>query len=766
MHRQPSPHPLSRALLAAGLLSQAVAALAQTQPAAEAKAETKAEPQTVVVTAQKRAQNIKEVPLAITVLGADQLEKEGLRDIADLAKATAGLEFGDQKAGGPGGSASIRGIGTAVFTTSAESSVGVVVDGVALGNTAGGALFDLERVEVLRGPQGTLFGKNASAGVINMVSKAPVLKRFEGFGTLELAGGETHNRSLRGAVNLPLGETAALRVTAHGDRLSGVYRNVFLNADSVTQGEGLRARLLYKPSADLVVNLIAEHDTTTSRNAVFFAPFVANTTSAMGHNALAEFAACGVTVNAENNQVCSDGPEYTRVRVQGLSGQIDWTLGNGLTLTSISAWRERETGPDTVTIDMSKGYDKVRNGPGVVRIRQITQELRLTSPSKAALEWTAGAFYSDSQGSKDDQTVILPSPYAPSPPVPRSILNVNVNDTEMRSWALFGQGSYKLDDKLSALAGLRYTKDRVADEQSQVTTVAFAGFALPNTTKTSQNQSTQTNLSGKLGLQYALDRGTNLYATLARGYKGPQIDNSTVIAALATSGSGLGNIVKPEISTSLELGLKLATADRKLDADIALFRSSVKDFQEQNCTLSAVGALSCIPLNVPDVTTYGAELDLRARPLPGLTLNLGAAAVLGTRYPAGFSFDGNDVGGQRLLYSPKGKLVLGAQYAMSVLGDHEWTIGADLTYKTRVRLCNTLDEHCGFKAHAIAGLRTALRSPDDKWGVALFVRNLGDERVPNAILYPLPGKGGGSGYAHSLGANSFRSVGMTADYRF
>jgi len=167
MPRIQNAKPLSHALLAAGLLSQTLLAAAQTAP--EAKAEAKSKPdQVIVVSAQKRLQSIKEVPVAMSVLSSEQLEKDGLRDIGDLAKVTASLEFGDQKTGGAGGSASIRGIGTAVFTTSAESSVGVVVDGVALGNTAGGALFDLERVEVLRGPQGTLFGKNASAGVINM----------------------------------------------------------------------------------------------------------------------------------------------------------------------------------------------------------------------------------------------------------------------------------------------------------------------------------------------------------------------------------------------------------------------------------------------------------------------------------------------------------------------------------------------------------------------------------------------------------------------
>ena len=240
------------------------------------------------------------------------------------------------------------------------------------------------------------------------------------------------------------------------------------------------------------------------------------------------------------------------------------------------------------------------------------------------------------------------------------------------------------------------------------------------------------------------------------------------VLALTADGLSCGDISKRlQVSVhTIYVHNKRILKKLGVDADIALFRTRIQDFQEQNCTLTPIGALNCIPLNVPEVTTYGLEVDLRVRPLAGLTLNASGSAILGTQYPSGFVFDGANVGGQRLLYSPKGKLVLGIQYATAVFGEYEWSVGADATYRTRVRLCNTLAEQCGFNAHTIVGLRTGLRSPDDRWGVSLFVRNATDERVPNAILYPLPGKGAGSGYAYSLGANSFRSTGITADYRF
>jgi iron complex outermembrane receptor protein len=206
--------------------------------------------------------------------------------------------------------------------------------------------------------------------------------------------------------------------------------------------------------------------------------------------------------------------------------------------------------------------------------------------------------------------------------------------------------------------------------------------------------------------------------------------------------------------------------NRKLDVDVALFHNRIKNLQEQVCTLTSIGALSCIPVNVAQVTSQGIEFDLRARTGTGLSFSAGGALILGTTFPGGYVYDGNNVGGQRLLYSPKGKLVLGVDYFTSVLGDWGLNGGADLTYKTRVRYCNTLASECSYKAHAIVGLHATLSHPSDKFDFGLFVRNLSDERVPNAILYPLPGKGAGSGYAHLLGANSFRSVGVTANYRF
>ncbi|MBB3221897.1 TonB-dependent receptor [Pseudoduganella umbonata] len=741
------------------------AAVVETAAAVAAPSKRDTGIETVVVTAQKRTQNIKEVPLAITVVNAAQLERAGVKDIGDLAKTAAALEFGDQSStSGPGGSASIRGIGTAVMTTSAEGSVGVVVDGVPQGSTASGLMLDLARVEVLRGPQGTLFGKNASAGVLNMSTQAPMIGDSGGNVQLEYKG--TYGAAVRSTVNLPINDISALRISGLVERNKGVYRNVYNDKDSVADNAGIRLRYLLRPNSDLSINLIGEASNNRVDYATFFAPAIANATNTAGnHRPLAEFAACGVTVSRTNNQICSDALELSHSKVRGVSGQVDWTLANGSTLTSITAWRERNVGPNSSGIDMSLGYDKIRNLTPAQESKQFSQELRIASPSGKQLEYVAGLFYADSKIDKQTITTIQPNPMLPAA-VPRSIVTDTTEHAQMTTKAIFGQATWRFAPATSLIAGLRYTRDAVSANYIEASTVNFAAFSVPTSITTASGDTGETNVSGKVGLQHTLSKQANVYATVSRGYKGPQIDNSSPVSAATAAGAYSGKLVNPELPTSVELGTKLSLLERKLDVDLALFHTKIKDFQEQNCTLTAVGALSCIPLNVPEVTSKGFEADLRARPLPQLQLGLSMAVILDTAYPTGFIFDGQDVGGRRLLYSPKQKVTASADYSWDLPGEYELRLGGDLVYKSRVRYCNSVDDNCSFRGHTISSLRLSLNAPDNQWSAQLYARNLNDTRVPNAIIYPLPGKGAGSGFAYGLGENSFRRVGVTLDYRF
>ena len=217
----------------------------------------------VIVTAQKRSERLQDVPIAITVVNEKQLAEQRIYTLADLSRTSPALEM-IQAFGGPGGGGQIRGIGTNSFTRSAEGAVGIVVDGVPQGNANANNIFDVQRVEVLRGPQGTLFGLTSSAGVINMVTNAPDPSGFNASAHVDYSNHGTARSDfgqalLRGVINVPLSGSSALRVSASATRLEGVQRNAFTGEDNVANDFGVRARYRWAGDSGIEANVIADY---------------------------------------------------------------------------------------------------------------------------------------------------------------------------------------------------------------------------------------------------------------------------------------------------------------------------------------------------------------------------------------------------------------------------------------------------------------------------------------------------------------------------
>jgi iron complex outermembrane receptor protein len=433
-------------------------------PEARAKAEKGIE--TVVVTAQKRSQSIKEVPVAITAVNAAQLERAGVKDIGDLAKTAASLEFGDQAAGGAGGSASIRGIGTAVFTLSAESSVGVVVDGVPQGATASGLMLDLARVEVLRGPQGTLFGKNASAGVLNMVTQEPIIGDSGGSVSLEYKG--KHGEAVRATGNVPLNDISALRIAGVAERNKGVYHNVLKRGQRHHNG-GVRLRYLLKPNRDVSVNLIGEAANTRSENAVFFAPAVAYASNTAGDHRPAG--------------------RIRLLRRDRLEDQQPGLLGRRRTHAHQGARPVRPARLDPAErqhADLDHRLPHPQAGPGkrqhrhVEHLRQGLQprSVQERAPGLAGaadrLARQAGARirgrpvlrrFDERQEFQHLDPAESRAAFAAGAALDRHRQRCSTPD--MTTKALFGQATWHLTDATGLIAGLRYTRDSVSSTFTQ-----------------------------------------------------------------------------------------------------------------------------------------------------------------------------------------------------------------------------------------------------------------------------------------------------------
>jgi iron complex outermembrane recepter protein len=721
----------------------------------------------IVVTAQKREEKLQNVPIAITVVNAAQLANQHVYTIADLARTTPALEM-VQAFGGPGGGGQIRGIGTQSFTRSAEGAVGIVVDGVPQGNVNITDIFDVQRVEVLRGPQGTLFGLTSSAGVINMVTAAPDPSKFEAkahadYSDKGTAGSKYGQETLRGVVNIPLTEASALRISASGDRLNGVQRNDFTHEDNVAKDFSVRARYLLKASDSIELNVITDYDRRRQNyNDAQFTYISANP------GLTAALAACGITPSYANQDRCGGRANDYDLKNYGASAQLDVDLA-GITLTSISAYRKNQSGPSDADFQgLNSEFAQIFAVGATTAGRQFSQELRVTSPSAQKIEYVAGLFYSDylastgyaaGGGFKIGSFFLAPFfiPFAQ---------DGTATETSNKSAAAFGQMTYHLTDELGLIAGARYTHQRITDHASAN---PYDPASLPVDGITSEN-----NVSGRLGLQYKFNPDLTGYVTAVRGYKGPQV--------IPASQGVAAKVIAAEIPTSYELGLKGSALGGALGIDVNAFYTRVHDYQGQRCFISPVGALTCNGESIPSVTTKGVELDLFGRPVTGLSLN-GGIIVDEAKYPDGWSgYDPNNLnggttnlGGKQLVGVPKTKFTLAGEYSRPV-GNLEAFIGADTVYKSDLRLGPSGDPRFVYPSHWNTGARLGVRSGSGSWSAALFARNLSNEHEPVTIFggpsFTPPGADptAPNGYVNGISGwvapTSLRQVGLSLDAKF
>ncbi|MCC7462833.1 MAG: TonB-dependent receptor [Gammaproteobacteria bacterium] len=724
----------------------------------------------VVVTAQKRVEKLIDVPVPVTVVTADQLTAQHVYSIADLERTAPSLEM-VQGTGAPGGGGQIRGIGTNSFSRSAEGAVGIVVDGVPQGNVQGNSIYDVAQIEVLRGPQGTLFGLTASAGVINVTTVAPDPSGFNANVQVDLSAKGTASSAfgeqiVRAGLNFPLGESSAVRLAVNGDFLKGVQRNNYTGEDNTSNDVGFRVRYLWK-SDRIAVNLSGDYDHRTQN---YSDPqFVyANVDPA---NPLAgQLAACGITASWGNQSRCSSWPNHAAFANTGLSAQIDVQFEHA-TLTSITGWRRNELKPSAADImgnpdDVTQIYwdGSVNNG------RQISQELRLASPTGSVAEYTVGLFYSDYKASagytagNGFNVVIHPAPGVYIPVVRASAPTQNTN----KAAAAFGQVTWHVTGNLGLIGGLRYTHQKLTD---YVGLDAFNPASQP-----SRGETSESNVSGKLGVQYKFRPDLNVYASYTRGYKGPQI-------IPAQQGNPTTKI-NAEIPNAYELGLKGALAGGRINYDANAFFTTVHDYQGQRCTINPVGALACIGESIPSVDTKGIELQLFGKPTDSLWLNAGFTYDK-ARFPSGWTgFDpsnlGNgttQLGGLQLVNVPETKFNFSGEYGHGV-GALEAYLGADTVYKSEMRMGYSADPRFVYPAHWTVGVRLGVRSPSRRFSAELFARNITNEHEPatafggpsfvppGVIPFPPLSSGFVNGVSGWVTPASLRQVGLSVQGRW
>lgn len=752
---------MRRLLLATSALVSVSYALPVYAQTAEAEAR---DTDVITVTARKREESLLNVPVPVSVATQAQLEREQIRGVDDLQRITPALEVSQTAGGEANGGARIRGLGTGVFNASVSPSVAFVIDDVSQGNISFPLLFDMAQVEVLRGPQGTLFGQGASAGVIKIATVNPTFDRVKVNGGFEFAdkgtaGSEFGNQVFSAGVNLPLGDKVALRVAGQYQRETGLQRNTFTNRDNKITDFGIRAKLLFEPSDGTKIRLSAEYAKRIDDAWNFFTAILPGTDAAVN----AQYAACGVTPSLRAEQYCSEFPGYETKTIFGASLRIEQELSDNLDLISITSYRQRRFRTDSVDYTRRVGANSANRENIQTFSKQLSQEINLnykgegfdvivggiyqhfTSLSSPTI---SGPFNQTTPGNRIGFSVCpyggnfrIPVPFPPgrgsvltntgcipfvfgfTNGIPNPTVRFELDDTKNSTAAIFADATVNLSDKLDVFGGLRYS-------HFENTT----GVAYDSLTPTSSGSIKDNNVSGRLGLSYKASSTTSFYASAARGYKPP----ATVIAL----NNPLPKFLKPEESTAFELGGRVQVGRVLLSGNI--FHTKVKNFQAQSQELVA-GQLLSTAKNIDAITSYGFEIGANGKVSDNLTINVGyqfnkatyAAGVCGNDdldvAPANGVCDGN-LGGQQVRNAPKHKLTLSGEYSVPVSSSLEMFATGNVVYKSAVRVEDYASPLYTYKAHELVNVGFGIRDANGAWNVSLFARNLTKEREPVAYL--------------------------------
>jgi outer membrane receptor protein involved in Fe transport len=749
-----------------------VAASAQAQNAASGDVATLEE---IVVTAQRRNESLQDVPIAITVATKEQIKRDQIYSLTDLQRITPALEISQTFGGDNTGGGRIRGVGTNVFNQTATGSVAIVVDQVPQGNASFPQLFDLAQVEVLRGPQGTLFGQTASAGVINMTTAAPDPAAFAvsvgtDFADKGTGGAKFGQTIVRGVLNAPINGTSALRLATFYKSETGVQRNVYLGRDNKISDLSARLRYLVQPSDKLTLNFMAEYNKNKKDGVNFFVMSLAPAGFANSAASLANQTACGLTVSDSAQQYCTERQPDESVKNYGANVVVDWS-GDKVDFTSVTGYRFKNRHQVYLNYSRQVGVPQASDQRIDNFSNQLSQELRVSSKGDGPLTYTAGLFYSRFAYRTTPTEAV---PYGvPASQVGFSVCNfagticpVPVEFREahvvVKAQAAFADLTYDLSQQFSVFGGLRYTKQDI--DFSYVVLGAISAMA-PNGVlfAPAPGKAKDSNLSGRIGARYRFNPAAMIYASAATGFKGTLVD--------VTVPANPSIVLKPEEPTAYELGAKFSLLNNRLAVDANIYHSDIKNFQAQENTFVGTALIS-IPVGISKLTSKGFEVDVVGSLTEHLRLNAGYM-FNDTKYPS--TFWGDDpraapytgVGGKQFISSPKNKLALSGEYDWGWTANKNGFFNLNAVYKSEIRLAARSPSTYLFPAHTTIGASVGIRSADEKWTVSLFGRNITDEHEPVAYLAStFAGQLDGAVRAWPDSTTSLRLVGLSADFKF
>lgn len=720
----------------------------------------------IVVSARRRTENAQEVPIPITALSGSSLDESGLYRIEDLNDRLPSLNA--QFANPRQTSIAVRGLGNNPANDGLESSVGIYLDDVYLGRPgmANQDLIDLGQVSLLRGPQGTLFGKNTTAGVLNLTSSVP---SFTPGGVIEASSGNYGYYQVRGALSGPLDETLAGRIS-----YAKTSRDGFV--DDVTDGrrlngvdrEGVRAQLLFKPSEALSVRVIGDYEKEDSACCV---SVLYNPGPNDGALLKAHLAAAGATDIYDPHFLSTsiNDPQYMQVRQGGGSVQVNWRVDGGYNLTSITAYRSWQFLPTNDADGTSAAA--ITNAGQEDDDEQWSEEIRLASPSGGPVDWVAGVYYFYQYQRNLAFTQYGPAAHAlyGLPAFYNEAYSQVRAYPETDSYAAFGQGTWHITEPWSLTAGLRDTQEEKTSHIERNAPNGSPGISLALPAYSSgELKITNNNVSALASLGFQFDPNVLGYLSAARGAKAGGINESVPAKGLTASSL----YVSPETANDYELGLKSTWLDQHLLFNVNLYWTDVKDYQATQLEQTTPGVFVQTLNNIGRVRTRGVEMEFTTKPVDWLAFDLNASyndAVYTSYANAPCSIE-----------SLAGSVTCNLT-GEQVVGAPRWVVNPDLNlshdlggglsgyalagYSWRSTFFGTADnsEYGVVKSYGLLNVRLGLRgdlSSKLKWDVAVWADNVLDKR------YLVGGVTGPTFGAYSLFPGNPRFWGATARVEF
>jgi len=674
----------------------------------------------VVVTAQKRAESSQDVPISIQAIGSDTIEELGATQLYDLSRAAPSLSVG----GIPGSQvqAGVRGVVDYSRNIGIDSRMGVYIDGVYQGrsSTSNQPLLGLESVEILRGPQGTLFGKNTVSGAINLNTRKPS-DEFDG----QVSVGAGDEGYLTGSLYLngPLSDKVAGTIAISRQERDGFYRNTTLGRKvGDWEQSGVRGQLRLLPTDDLEILLAADYGKNQSEGPLF-------------------------TKIADPIYTTAKGPEYDVQEFWGLAATVNYGMAGGYTLSSITAYRDNEysgAGDEDFSGLVEAFQTRFDEYP-----QQFSQEFRIVSPLGDSFDWVAGLYYFDSSNNQNGRAVYLDPGILlgnPALSAARGVVGVPA-EIDTTSYAAYVHGSYRFTDQWELTAGLRFTSDEKKVDFAQISTpddVAAAtalatallgpvlgpvlgpqmpGALLGSPNITYSGNRTDNSVSPTVGVNFRLNPDVLYYAKYARGSQsgGFNTDFFPYVPSIE---------FEDETVDAFEIGVKSMLAGRKLQLNADVFLQKYKDLQVfQRIERQPSGTVIALT-NAGKATSQGVEFEGIWLPVDQLQLTIN-----GTYLDATYDkFENVPVPGQPsnyngnyLNFAPEWKIYAGVQYTLPVAAN-ELVFNLDYSYQDDSWSGpNQADERYHIDSFDLWNARVTFNLDGGRWQLAAWWNNITDE---------------------------------------